>query len=159
MGIVWIGRNPVAVPSRLQRVGEIRLTHPLPVLRTGPAGEPAAATRRPAMCRIGIRLCQKAMPANAPHGIGKPTANRDLTPLATANGYRPADGLGVVIKHGSRGRPASLNKESITPKPEDIAILRLASRFWHTRCGLSGRCFRCCGCWWCGKIEVLVSGS
>ena len=27
---------------------------------------------------------------------GKPTANRDLTPLATANGYRPADGWGVV---------------------------------------------------------------
>ena len=96
MGIVWIGRNPVAVPSRLQRVGEIRLTHPLPVLRTGPAGEPAAATRRPAMCRIGIRLCQKAMPANAPHGLGKPTANCDLMPLATANGYRPADGWGVV---------------------------------------------------------------
>jgi len=44
MGIVWIGRNPVAVPIRLQRVGEIRLTHPLPALRTGPAGEPAAAT-------------------------------------------------------------------------------------------------------------------
>ena len=27
------------------------------------------------------------------------------------------------------------------PKPEDIAILRLESRLWHTRCGLSGRCF------------------
>jgi len=58
MGIVWIGRNPVAVPSRLQRVGEIRLTHPLPVLRTGPAGEPAAATKRTAR-------------------TGKPAAKRD----------------------------------------------------------------------------------
>jgi len=77
MGIVWIGRNPVAVPSRLQRVGEIRLTHPLPALRTGPAGEPAAATKRTARDRETDRKSRSA-------------------PLATANGYRPADGWGVV---------------------------------------------------------------
>jgi len=65
----------------------------------------------------------------APHGIGKPTANRDLTPLATANGYRPADGWGVVIKHGGRERPATQNKDSIMQKPEDIAIFALGVAF------------------------------
>ena len=28
-----------------------------------------------------------------------------------------------------------------------LPFLHSESRFWHTRFGLSGRCFRCCGCW------------
>ena len=133
MGIVWIGRNPVAVPSRLHLSGNPAATlskhratlkttqrpaqrGPEPVRTTGkqPHGhcldwdkpgrsaQPVAASRRNPFDSSSARLENRASwrtsrcNKNAPHGIGKPTANRDLTPPATANGYRPADGWGVV---------------------------------------------------------------
>ena len=87
MGIVWIGRNPVAVPSRLRCLAQ-----------------------RESAQRVG---CSSHPPQhNAPHGIGKPTANRDLTPLATANGYRPADGLGVVNQAWRPGKTGNPNNVS-----------------------------------------------
>ena len=53
---------------------------------------------------------------NAPHGIGKPTANRDLTPLATANGYRPADGWGVVNQAWRPGKTGNPKTKTPTDK-------------------------------------------
>jgi len=48
--------------------------------------------------------CAHGAQPNTPHGTGKPAANRDPAPLATANGYRPADGWGVVIQAWRPGK-------------------------------------------------------
>ena len=70
--------------------------------KPGRSAQPVAASRRNPFDSSSARLENRASwrtsrcNKNAPHGIGKPTANCDLMPLATANGYRPADGWGVV---------------------------------------------------------------
>ena len=38
------------------------------------------------------------------------------------------------------------NKDGIMQNQKTLPFLHSESRLWHTRCGLSGRCFRCCGC-------------
>ena len=68
--------------------------------KPGRSAQPVAVSsstgERVAMMVAWVGCSSHPPQQNAPHGIGKPTANCDLTPLATANGYRPADGWGVV---------------------------------------------------------------
>ena len=92
-GIVKFMQNPVAGASRLQ-LGEIAFL----ILARGKPGQLAnqPLQRRPAMWSDGSGFQRHPPATNAPHGIGKPTANCDLTPLATANGYRLPTGGGVV---------------------------------------------------------------
>ena len=112
MGIVWIGRNPVgwigSTSGNQPRAGDVTGTYSraydtaaLQVGIQGRTSTPDDAAGQKQKCRVAPRVRLRwggEQSTIAPHGIGKPTANRDLTPLATANGYRPADGWGVVIQ-------------------------------------------------------------
>lgn len=77
------------------------------------------------------------MATNAPHGTGKPTANRDLMPPAMANGYRPADGWGMVIQAwqpGKTGNPINKNPASWAGSVQQVQRMNTKHNGLRTVC-------------------------
>ena len=121
--------------------------------KPGRSAQPVAASRRnpfdSSSARLENRACWRTSRCNIMHRTG--SGNRPQIAIrAACDGKRisPCRRVGSGESSMAAGEDRRLKTRTASCQNQKILpFLHSASRFWHTRCGLSGRCFRCCGCW------------